>query len=83
MSTPSQRFSSMPWSFPLVNVFSMMALIAYHVHAEAGDVTIDMSLWARIISGPMYLTTMDKILFTVLVTLALQILNWLVKNSGG
>jgi hypothetical protein len=71
------------WTLPLVNLTLAIGLLAYHVHAEAGAATIDLSLWNRITSGPEHLTTMDKIVFVVIITLAMSILNLLVKNSGG
>jgi hypothetical protein len=71
------------WTLPIVNLTLAIGLLAYHVHAEEGAATSDLSLWNRIMSGPEYLTTMDKVAFVVVITLALEILNLLVKNSGG
>lgn len=77
------------WTLPLVHLFLAVGLLAYHVHAEAGadggvGVADDtFNLWTRITSGPTYLTTMDKILFVVVIMLCMELLNWLVHNSGG
>jgi hypothetical protein len=75
------------WTLPLVHLFLAVGLLAYHVHAEADNgvgVTDDtFNLWTRITSGPTYLTTMDKILFVVVIMLSMELLNWLVHNSGG
>ena len=75
------------WTLPLVLLFLGVGLLAYHVHAEADDgvgVAGDtFNLWTRITSGPTYLTTMDKILFVVVIMLSMELMNWLVHNSGG
>ena len=44
--------------------------------------TTTLSLWKRIINGPSYLTTMDKILFGVLVLLGMELLNYISSNIG-
>ena len=42
----------------------------------------NLTLWERIISGPTNLTTMDKLLFGVLVLLGMELLNYISSNLG-
>ena len=44
--------------------------------------TPNLTLWERIVSGPSNLTTMDKILFGVLVLLGMELLNYISSNLG-
>lgn len=67
----------------LVHSVLAVGLLAFHVHAESSIVSgNDIGLWERIILGPDYFTPMDKVFFVILIILAMELLNFLVKNSG-
>ena len=67
----------------LVHLLVAFGLLAFHVHAESTIVNgNEISLGQRIILGPDYFTAMDKVLFVIVILLAMELLNFLVKNSG-
>ena len=84
-TTTRNREARKLWAVPLVNLTLAIGLLAYHVRAEVevDGATCDLSAWRRIISGPNFWTSMDKVVFCVLIMFAMEILNFLVKKSGG
>lgn len=67
----------------LVHFLVAVGLLSFHVHAEASvQDANDVSLLERLTLGPDYFTTMDKVLFAVLIILLMEVLNYLVKMSG-
>jgi hypothetical protein len=70
---------------PLVEFLVAAGLLGFHVHAETsshGRSSNDIGLWDRIVLGPDYFTPMDKVFFVVIIVLLMELLNFLVKNSG-
>lgn len=68
---------------PFVHIFTAIGLLSYHVNAEF--TTIDngeRSFLERLSLGPEYFTTMDKVLFAVVILLGLELINLLAGNSG-
>jgi len=71
----------------LVHVLASTGLVAHHVRAESSslpqeDGTSDVVL-ARILSGPVHWTTLDRLVFGILIVMAMELLNWIVRHSGG
>jgi len=70
----------------LVHVLASTGLVAHHVRAESSslpqeDGTSDVVL-ARILSGPVHWTTLDRLVFGILIVMAMELLNWIVRHSG-
>jgi hypothetical protein len=84
MTSPQRTWQF--WTLPLVHLTLAIGLLAYHTHAENTTITADddeIDLWNRILSGPVYWTSMDKLCFFVLIMLGMDFLGWLIRNSGG
>lgn len=68
----------------LVHFGIVIGLLTYHVNAEYVTVdSCDRSLLERLSLGPDYFTTMDKVLFAIIIVLAMELLNFIAHNSGG
>jgi hypothetical protein len=71
-------------TLPLVHFILAVGVLSFHVHAEGSAVdSSDRGLWERVTLGPEYFTTIDKVLFAVLIVLAMELLNYIAHNSGG
>ena len=75
----------------LVHAVLSLGLVVYHVHAESSSVVNATNndgadgthvVIDRILSGPMSWTTMDKIVFGVLIMMGMELLGWIVRNTG-
>ena len=77
------------WSLSVLNTVFGVGLCVIHTRAENATETIGdeaeypAGAWDRIASGPFHWSTMDKILFSALILLALEILKLLCSHSGG
>lgn len=68
---------------PITNVLFAIGLFSFHVHAESNVVdSSERTIWERILLGPEYFTAMDKVLFVVMILLAMELLNYIAHNSG-
>ena len=69
-----------------IHVIISLAMIGYHVHAESNlgnNKDDDISVIDRIVSGPIHWTTMDKIVFAIIIMMGMELLGWITRNSGG
>lgn len=88
MSQRSTIPSAALWILPLLNILFGVGLCMIHAQAESVDPAIDsedgysLGAWGRITSGPFHWSAMDKVLFFVLIVLAMEILNFICNHSG-
>lgn len=70
-------------ALPLVHVCTAVGLFSYHANAEYTTVdSSERSLMERLALGPEYFTTMDKVLFAIIILLGLELINFVAHNSG-
>ena len=83
---PGRPWNSVAWSVLLVHGLASVGLVAHHVRAESSSLLqdgISDIVLARILSGPVHWTTMDRMVFGILIVMAMELLNWIVRHSGG
>eukprot|EP00980_Cylindrotheca_fusiformis_P011634 scaffold2751_cov131-Cylindrotheca_fusiformis.AAC.1 len=69
---------------PLVHFFLTLGILTCHVQADDNVVgSSERGLLDRIMLGPDYFTTMDKVLFGIIILLAMEALNYIAHKSGG
>ena len=79
-----QQPRSFLWLVPAVHILLSIALLAYHVHAEAASIGEEpVSVTERILSGPIHWTNMDAAVFCILIMMGMELLSWIVRHFGG